>query len=228
MSEVRTAALVCEGQTDVPVLRALLQAAWPELEDVLCLQPELDETDRAKGPAGWSQVKAWCEANAGRLDEVLDPDLGDRIDLLVIAIDVDIAIQAGIADPPRSVGVYETKRLRDTMTGWLSAKGRVALPSAIVLSTPVTAVEAWIISALFRNEASPESIKDPAQFLVEKKRLRKSPSDGKPWKELHLYRDDFAPRVAKELKRVRKVCSEADRTVRAVEQRRAQVEEADA
>src|SRR5947209_692648 len=108
MSKVRVAALVCEGQTDVPILRAALQAVWPELEEVLCLQPELDETERAKGAAGWCQVRAWCEAHAGHLEEVLDPDLGERIDLLVVAVDVDIAIEAGITDPPHGVGLYET------------------------------------------------------------------------------------------------------------------------
>lgn len=58
MSEPRVAAIVCEGQTDVPILRAALQEVWPGLDDIRCLQPELDESDRAKGPAGWSLVKA--------------------------------------------------------------------------------------------------------------------------------------------------------------------------
>lgn len=219
MSEARIAALVCEGQTDVPILRAALQTVWPELEDVRCLQPELDETDRAKGPAGWSQVKAWCQAHAGSLDEVLDPDVGDRIDLLVIAIDVDIAIEAGIADPPKRIGNYETKRLRDTMTGWLQTDQRRNLPAAVVLSTPVMAIEAWIIAALFRDEKAPERLDDPAGWLVAKGKLRHSPNDGKPWKELHLYRD-FAVIVANSLTRVRSACDEAERTLRAVDQRR--------
>ncbi len=222
MSEARIAALVCEGQTDVPILRAALQEAWPALEEVRCLQPELDETDRAKGPAGWSQVRAWCEAHAGGLEEVLNPDVGDPIDLLVIAIDVDVAIAAGIADPPQEVGLYETKRLRDTMGVWLGTTKR-RLPSGVLLSTPVMAIEAWIIAALFRNEGATETIKDPARWLVEKRKLRKSKIDGKPWKELHLYRD-FAAAVAKNLTRVRRVCAEANRTLRAVEGRRLELE----
>ena len=225
MSEPRVAALVCEGQTDVPILRAVLEEVWPELEEVRCLQPALDETDRAKGPAGWSQVKAWCEEHAGNLDEVLDPDLGDRIDLLVIAIDVDIAIEAKIADPPQSVGLYETKRLRDVIAGWLTTSERTSLPKQVLLSTPVRAIEAWIIAALHPKEPSPESIDDPASWLVMRKKLRISPTDGKPWKELHLYRD-FAPVVAKKLRHVRRVCGEAERSVRAVEHRRRAMEEA--
>ena len=224
MSEARIAALVCEGQTDVPILRAVLQEVWPDLEEVRCLQPELDEIDRAKGPAGWSQVKTWCEMHAGSLEEVLDPDLGDRIDLLVIAIDVDIAIEAGIADPPHSVGVYETTRLRNTMTAWLKTKERTNLPGAVVFSTPVMAVEAWIIAALFPREKTAEEIPNPARWLADRGKLRESPTDGKPWKELYRYRDDFAPRVGGKLKNVRKVCTEAERTLRAVEQRRLQLE----
>ena len=168
---------------------------------------------------GQTDVKAWCEAHASDLDKVLDPDVGDRIDLLVIAIDVDIAIEAKIADPPKGIGAYETKRLRRVIAGWLGGE----VPPAVVCSTPVMAIEAWVIAALFRKQTAPESIGDPAAWLLEKKKLRVSPRTGGPWKELHIYRD-FAPLVAKQLKRVRRVCSEAERTLHAVEQRRETLE----
>jgi hypothetical protein len=147
---------------------------------------------------------------------VLDPDLGDPIDLLLVAIDVDIAVAAGMADPPRNVGPYETKRLRATVESWLMAGTRGKAPNAVVVSTPAMAIEAWIIAAIFRKERSPENITNPAAFLVDKGRLRESPRDGKPWKELRLYRD-FAPIVARRLKQVRKGCAEAERTALAVE-----------
>ena len=223
MSEPQIGALVCEGQTDVPILRAAIQQLWPEIEEVRCLQPELDDTDRAKAPAGWSEVKAWCEARASTLREVLDPDVGDPIHLLIIAIDMDIALEAGIADPPKTVGVYETKRLRHTMERWLQPNAQTKLPDAVVLSTPVMAIEAWVIAALFPKQASPEAIPDPAAWLVRKGRLRTSPSDGKPWKEFHIYRDRFAPSVAKKLPHVRKFCAEAARTFHEVEQLRQRV-----
>jgi hypothetical protein len=217
------AGLVCEGQTDAPILRALLQATWPHLE-VRTLQPELDETDRAKGPAGWSEVKAWCERNAAALEEVLNPYVGDPIDLLLIAVDVDIAVQAGIEDPPREVGAYEATRLRETMRAWLRADGRRALPPALVLSTPTMAIEAWIIAALYPREHHPEQIQEPAEWLVGRV-LRRSPMDGRPWKELHVYRS-LAPRIAANVHRVRQKCGDADRTLREVEQRRHAVERA--
>lgn len=222
MSRARIAGLVCEGQTDVPIIRAMLQEIWPEIEEVRCLQPELDEMERAKGPAGWSEVRTWCEMHADNLAEVLDPDVGDRIDLLLIAIDVDIAIEAKIADPPREIGLYETKRLRDVIASWLKNDkklSRVLLPEEVVISTPVMAIEAWVVAAIYRTEKAAENIQDPAAWLMKKKKLRASTRTGKPWKELHVYQD-FAEAVAKQLSRVRRVCAEADRTSRAVERRR--------
>ena len=186
MSEPRVAALVCEGNTDFPILRAALEEVWPELEDVRCLQPELDATTgRATSSAGWGHVKAWCTAHAADLDDVLNPDVGDRIDLLVIAMDVDIAVYAGIADPPVDVGLYESKRLRDTVADWLRTETRRSLPTAIVLSTPVRAIEAWVVAALYPKEKAAERIENPAEWLVRKGKLRKSEIDGKPWKELY-------------------------------------------
>jgi hypothetical protein len=223
MSDARIAALVCEGHTDVPVLKRAIQTLWPSVEEVLCLQPELDEMERAKGPAGWTQVQSWCEQNRSRLDDVLAPDIGDKIDLLVVAIDVDIAIDAGIADPPQEVGAYESTRLRRTIQGWLTAPGRRKLPAEVVISTPVMAIEAWVIAALFPKEGAPEQIQNGAAWLVENRKLRLSLKDGKPWKELHRYRD-FAQRVAQRLSHVRRVCPEAERTSLAIEQRRDQVE----
>jgi len=219
MSESRIAAVVCEGQTDVPIVRELIQAVWPEIEEVRCLQPQLDETDRAKGPAGWSQVKAWCERNAGSLKDVIDPDVGDPIALLLVIIDVDIAIAAGISNPPTRVGVYETKRLRDVMETWLR-EGKEKLPSALVLSTPVMSIETWIVAALFPKQRLPEQIVDPAGFLAKKGILKLSPTDHRPWKELHRYRS-AALKVAHKVKQVRRACKEAERMLSSIEKLRA-------
>lgn len=219
MSDSHVAALVCEGHTDVPILRGVIQSLWPSIADVRSLQPELDEMERAKGPAGWTQVESWCEQNASNLADVLDPEIGDPIDLLVVAVDVDIAIAAGIADPPQEVGGYESTRLRRTVEGWLKAGNRRKLPAAVVVSTPVMAIEAWVIAALFPKQRAPEQITNPAQWLVDNGKLRVSPKDGKPWKELHRYRS-FAESIAGKLSHIRKSCPEGERTSQAVEARR--------
>ncbi len=219
MSEPRIAALVCEGHTDVPILKTVVRSVWPSVTDVFTLQPQLDEMERAKGPAGWTQVQSWCEQNAANLENVLNPDVGDPIDLLIVAVDIDIAIDAGIADPPHEVGGYEATRLRNTIDGWLRTGRRKKLPPAIVISTPVMAIEAWIIAALFPKERHPEHIRDGAQWLVDRKKLRPSPKNGKPWKEHHRYRA-FALHVKKNLPRIRQSCTEAERTCKAIERLR--------
>jgi hypothetical protein len=221
MSKRRVAALVCEGQTDVPILEAMVRVLWPDVDEVLVLQPELDELGKSKpgSPAGWSAVKAWCEQNAASLDEVIDPLVGDPIDMLLVVIDVDIAIQAGIADPPQEVGAYETRRLCDTIKTWLTTRQRRRLPAELVIAIPTMAIEAWIVAALFPREKAPESIADPAQLLVDKKKLYLSPSDGKPWKYLPRYRDEFAKAVSRKLSAVRKACPEAERTCGKIEKR---------
>jgi hypothetical protein len=223
MSDGHIVALVCEGQTDAVVLKELVSRLWPEIEDVRVLQPELDDTGRTLPggrSGGWSEVRAWCKQNADDLDDLFDPRVGDPVSLLIVVIDMDVALAAGIADPPRRIGVYESPRLQATVQGWLTKPGRKRLPAQILVSTPVMAIEAWIIAALFRNQRAPERIQNPARFLVEKKKLRRSPNDGASWKELHRYRQ-FAASVARQVVVVRRTCAEAERTCRGIEEHRA-------
>jgi hypothetical protein len=67
--------------------------------------------------------------------------------------------------------------------------------------------------------AGPDRRTDPTRRAPK----RKSDLDGKPWKELYRYKN-FAPTVANQLRRVRQACSEADRMLRLVEQRRKQLD----
>jgi hypothetical protein len=223
MSEPRIAALVCEGQTDVPILRAVVQKLWPSVDEVRSLQPELDEMGRTAGRAGWTEVRTWCKQHAEDLNEVLSPFVGDPIDLLVVAVDVDIAIEAGIADPPKALGGYESKRLRDRLRNWLASASNAKLPAQVVFSTPTMAIEAWVVAALFRREKHPEQLANPAAFLVSKNKLHNSPKDGTPWKELHRYQG-FANRIAAALSHVRQVCPEAERTCSEIARRKDSVE----
>ena len=222
MSDAPVAALVCEVQTDAIVLKSFVFALWPEIEDVRVLQPELDDTGRTipGGRSAWSEVRTWCTQNADDLDDLFNPRVGDPVSLLIVAIDMDIALAAEIANPPRRIGAYESPRLQRTVRSWLRRPGRRRLPAQILVSTPVMAIEAWIIAALFRRQRAPEQVQNPAEFLVGKQKLRRSPNDGSPWKELRRYRQ-FAAIVARQAAVVRRTCAEADRTCRGIEQRRA-------
>jgi hypothetical protein len=220
----RVAALVCEGPTDVPVLAAIIRKLWPEIDEVLSLQPELDDTGLPAPGAttGWSSVQAWCLQRAGALAEEISPPVGSPIDLLVIALDVDIAVAAGIVDPPQVVGAYEATRLCSTLKSWLVSDARTKVPAPVVIALPSMALETWVIAALFPKQTNPETLPAPAEYLATKKKLRRR-ADGKPSKHLPAYRD-FGKRVAANLARVRSACSEAERFCAKVERRRDVVE----
>lgn len=219
-SRRRVAALVCEGPSDFEIYRAIVQEVWPEIDDVLPLQPEIDAEGYALGQSGWPGVRKWCLDNAGRLDDVIDPGIGPRLDLLVIALDADIAVQAGIADAPVHGSAYDTARLCTTVKGWLRPVGGRAIPPEVVVSVPAMATETWVIASLYAGENNPERIADPTRYLVEERQLVWDPlRKRKARKPPPVYRR-FAAQIAGKLARVRKRCTEAERTCRKIEQRR--------
>jgi len=222
MSKRSVMGVVCEGQTDVPILRAVLQELWPGIE-VRVLQPELDQLGKSipNQPSGWTAVREWCEQNPD-LNDITNPLVGDRIDLLLIALDVDIALGAGLGPRQTPARAYDTSALCRVVKGWLQAPVPRGL---VVIAIPAMAIEAWVIAAVFPREQRPESIRDPAQYLVDRRKLRSSPRDQKPWKELWKY-NEFATQVARKLARVRSRCTEANRVCNTIEERRRAFENA--
>ena len=222
----RTAALVCEGPTDIPLLDALIRILWPEVDNVLRLQPEVDGLDKPLPGSltGWSEVRAWCERNAPHLRSLLSGTIGDPIDLLVVALDVDIAIAAGIVDPPTKASPYEARRLCDTVKGWLRPPRTQNLPPELVIALPAMASEAWVVAALFPKEKRPEAVENPAELLVKKRKLSRK-ANGKPHKELHKYQA-FGDHVAARLGSVRARCPECERLCVKIEHLRDRVEKA--
>lgn len=214
----KTAAVVCEGPTDFPVLEAIILDLWPDIERVLPLQPPLDELGQPTSRrGGWSEVQKWCQAHADKLTELLSGDFGDPIDLLVVALDMDIAIQAGIMNPPKQgLTPYAAKRLCNTVKGWLETETK-RLPAQLVIGLPAMAVEAWIVAALFKDYKNPEKLDNPALYLAERGKLEMK--DGRPWKQIFRYRR-FADQVAGSLEKVRVRCFEAERLCSKIEQRR--------
>lgn len=195
---------VCEGSTDIVVLRKVAEVVLGTI-DARPLQPETDELDRQKrgGKSGWSEVRAWCE-RVSSLREYFDPLIGDPFDILVIAIDFDIAIAAGLAKRPENLSPYDTAELCRVVKSWL----RAPLPGKVVIAIPVASTEAWLVSALFPKQKHPEHMINPAQVLVDKGKIEMG--NNGPWKRAAEYRD-FAEAVAKNFKRVRQSCTEMDR-----------------
>ncbi len=201
---------VCEGSTDYVVLREVAAAALGTINPV-ALQPQVDQLDRSRpgGLAGWSEVKAWCEQHQD-LGDVLRPPIGEPLDLLVIAIDLDIAIRAGVERRPENLSSYDAAQLCRVVKSWLPAR----VPREVVIVIPVMSIESWVVCALFPRHKRPEAMDDPAEFLAAKGKIPRATSR-RPWKRAREYRA-FAKEVAAKLLRVRKRCGEADRFVRKV------------
>jgi hypothetical protein len=198
---------VCEGSTDIVVARAVVESVLGEVER-LHLQPQIDELDRqVPGQrSGWSEVKAWCE-RVTDLDDVMKPLVGDSLDLLVIAIDLDIAVHAGLVKAPANLSAYDAKALCDIVKSWLPSP----LPQHVIIAIPVAAMEAWVVAALFpKRKGSPQNEQNPAAILVQKKKIEMGTNG--PWKRASEYRI-FAKHVITQLRHVRGACSEADRFV---------------
>jgi hypothetical protein len=207
------AGVVCEGHSDFAILSEVLYKLWPEIDRILLLQPILDSVGHAQGASGASGVKTWCTQHTGDLDREIDPEVGPRLDLLVIALDADAAIEAGIDDPPKNPSAYDASRLCAKIRGWLGA-----LPTQIVIVIPAMAIEAWVIAARYPQPANPESVDRPAHYLVTKKLLS---FDTRPKRKHKVVKPPpkyraFAVEVASRWSRVTKRCGEAKRFERKI------------
>ena len=201
---------VCEGSTDIIILRRIAEELLGDI-DFRTLQPATDALDRqgVGGAAGWSEVRAWCQ-RVEAFDDIFDPFIGDPIDLLVIAIDLDIAIRAGVQKPQANLKAYDAKELCKIVKGWLPSP----IPDAVVIAIPVMALESWILAATFPGIKAPELEAQPAQVLVDRKKIEMGRNG--PWKRAVEYRP-FAEQVAKKLKKVREKCAEAERYAAKIE-----------
>lgn len=201
---------VCEGSTDIVVLRRVVEQVLGDI-DARALQPEIDALDRQLpgGQSGWSEVRAWCQ-RVQTLDEYFEPDVGDPLDLMVLAVDLDIAIRAGLTKLPENLSAYDATDLCRVIKSWLPQP----LPGRVLIAIPVMSTETWLLAALFPRMRNLEAEKTPAQVLVDKGKMTMGRNG--PWKRASEYRV-FAETVASKLKRVRDACGEADRFVKKLE-----------
>ncbi len=187
MFEVR---VVCEGPTDMEVMRAILDVHLQEDYVIHQLQPEGSLYGGDAGPfgGGWKGVRSWCQAAAvaGGLEAV--GALNAEVNLLVIHVDADIAADSEIDTeqpcPPPMATVGEVEAI---VLGWL---GLSAFPPRVAVCIPSKSTEAWVFRALFPTDdaavscsgvapggACLECIEEPARLLVNRNpklvRLRK-------------------------------------------------------
>jgi hypothetical protein len=159
--------------------------------------------------AGWSEVRAWCKSLRS-FDELFKPEIGDPLDLLVIAIDLDIAVRAGVARSPGNLDAYDATELCALIKSWLPTP----ISRKVIIAIPVMATEAWILAALFPKLSRPERVMDPAAMMVKRGKIEQGRNG--PWKRASDYRE-FAVTVARKLNRVKKECGEANRFIKKLE-----------
>lgn len=163
MSEPLRLALVVEGPTDKVVIDAAISGILNERPFVLIqLFPE---GSLAFGPlgAGWGGVYKWCKRAVERDGSLSNDPLFDSYDLLILHLDADVAAKtynsANIQDTSGDLPCAQpcppsratTDRLRRVLLRWV---GEIRPPNRTVLCTPSKSTEAWVLAALFPNDAA--------------------------------------------------------------------------
>jgi hypothetical protein len=164
MSSPIRIALVAEGPTDKIVLESALTSILDGRSFILKqLQPE-ESVPFCEIGTGWVGVYRWCQQSVARSNGALRRDiLYFSYDVLILQLDADVAeksyadgnIQEVVQDlpcvqscPPPSA---TTNRLRNILLRWV---GENETPPKTVLCSPSKSMEAWVVAALFPNDAA--------------------------------------------------------------------------
>ena len=175
-----TVGFVCEGPTDVEVLRPLVEhVAGGPIEPVY-LQPSYDALDQW-GQGGETRVERWCKDKGSWLQWLLQPR---GIDLLVIQMDADRCPKYGAAD---------TTALCATIKGWLGDGAR--LPEVLIV-LPAQATEAWLVAAYQSPTPELEALRHPEDRLAQLGKLARG-AEGRPLKAVERYAPMTADLISK-------------------------------
>ncbi len=223
MSDPLRVAVVCEGPTDKIVIEAAIAAVLEDQPFILrLLQPE-ESVGFGHIRGGWPGVYWWCSQARTRAGGSLRNDpLFLAYDLLILHLDAEVAgadyAEAGIVDPvndlpcvhPCPPAESSTNALRNVMVRWL---GEPAVPPKTVFCTPSIMTEAWVLCALYRQDAavtsgSLECFPRPDNALQAKSAQGRLITGGR--KIVRMYQVRSAE-ITAEWNQVRIVCSEAER-----------------
>lgn len=193
--------VVCEGQTDIPVLEAVLRRMLPDGWVLTTLQPECDALGNW-ADAGWTKVREFCRCYGSYVAY-----LPDAPDVLIVQVDGDIAGQVSAAN---------NDELCATIKSWL---GSGASHPGLVIVIPTQASETWLLAANRPATPAIESVKKPAEQLV-KAGLVDHDEHGGPVKDQQRYRELATP-LADRLTALRPILKELDRFCSKLEQLRA-------
>ncbi len=169
MSDPLRVAVAVEGPTDAIVLQAILSAVLPNVDfEFQTLQPEgslaFDTSPSSRTGVGWAGVYRWCRQSASEGGGSVSGSSALLYhDVLIVQVDADVASKTypggGIRNAPRKDLPCDqpcpppsrtTDALRTVVLRWL---GESNTPPQIVLSTPSKNIEAWVIAAVWPENA---------------------------------------------------------------------------
>ncbi len=225
---------VVEGSTDTLVLITIIEHLYPGSHRYLDLQPSNTHAERGNG---WKGVRAWCEEtwqrNGSNLEIILSAETGDPIDLLVIAVDADIATEADLQDdglgepiaevaqpcPPIAATVVQ---LEHVIMRWLRRE-RGNLPGQIVIAIPAQDMENWTFAALFPDDelcattdyecyhGGGTRSQHPGYLLTLERYGKLLKRDGNTIKKPQVKYRSALPKIAENWPRVCEICTQAQR-----------------
>ena len=170
--------VVCEGDTDITIIQAIIASVIESDPIVTQIQPEkalFAGSDYGELGSGWHGVRNWCQQQVeifGCLTKCISADPLRTDAALIIHVDADVAGEKEIncekPCPPASDTVDE---LRKVVLNWCLEKGNL-VPDRVVLCIPSKSIEAWVLAALHPRcrfvNSTLESRKNPEALLVGK------------------------------------------------------------
>lgn len=225
---------VVEGSTDALVLIALINHLYPGTHRYFDLQPAVTYSERGNG---WKGVRAWCKETWQRkgssLAKIISADTGAPLDLLIVALDADIATEADLQDdslpdlvedvalpcPPITSTVEKLTRV---VFRWLKHTP-VSLPPQVLFVFPAQDIENWAFAALYPEDplcqtanyecyhTGAERDQHPGYLLTLVRYGKRFKRDGNKIKKSVPAYQRLLPRIAENWPRVREICTQAER-----------------
>jgi hypothetical protein len=225
---------VVEGPTDALVLMAVINHLYPGDHRYFDLQPSVRHSERGNG---WKGVRAWCKETWQRkgasLAKLISADTGAPLDLLIIALDTDIAMEADLQDDGLPAPVADVQapcppitptvaNLVQVVRRWLKHTD-VPLPPQVLLAFPAQDMETWTFAALYPDDdlcrtsdyecyhTGAARARHPGYLLTLKAYGKWLKRDGVTIKKSVAKYRDIIPQIAANWSRVCEVCTQAQR-----------------
>lgn len=195
---MKTIGIVCEGDRDNDMIKAVVAHFMEEEFQFLWLQPSTEFGNIQNG-SGWKGVWRWCRALSGSLHQYLT-DIDPKIDLLIIQMDADVArcekeafclaidmkcpgqlqedpLNCSIAKggncaqklPPNGVCDGSVKERTDYLRKVITNLLALDGSESVVITIPCDSTDTWVLAAFEDGLTDAERIVDPWSIITHRK-----------------------------------------------------------